>query len=81
VAFAEIVSELVGLRSISMVREGFEQPGHTALLQCENGLLVPRHVLSEALAKQHLSPPDPLQCSPPCWPTRACLSKNAPKAG
>lgn len=62
-AFADIVSEMVSSRLITVVQEGFEEPGCPALLQSERGLLVPRLVLTEALAKHCLVPPDPLRLS------------------
>lgn len=58
---ADLLSEMVTQRQITLIREGFEQPGHSALLQTEQGLLVSRGVLVAALAKNYLSPPDPLR--------------------
>ena len=62
-AFADLVSELVSSRTVTVVQAGFEEPGCPALLQFEQGLLVPRIVLNEALAKHYLTPPDPLRLS------------------
>lgn len=62
-AFADIVSEMVSTRLVTVVQEGFEEPGSPALLQSDRGLLVPRTAFNEALAKHYLAPPDPLRLS------------------